>query len=235
MKTLLLFLLALGGASLSAQTVLQRFAAVSSGAGTVSDMDLPQPTTKGSVIITMPMLLSPDVKVTSVTDNAPDGGNTYKQVPGTVASCAKQALDIWYCENCNPGATELKFHLSGHVRASLNTFVELSDMALTSVLDGNGAHVSDGTATKDGVELGPKIQTTAKDFVIARYFSAPPLPKAVTPATWTYTTSFVYAVNASAGTYQPTLTGGKAAGNFCIGMAAFKTAPPDAAGQAKTE
>jgi len=222
---ILLFLL-LGAIELPAQTVVQQFAAVSSGAGTVSDMDLPEPTQKGSVLITMPLQLTPGVKVVSVTDNAPDGGNTYKQLPATISSCEKKLLDIWYCENCNPGVTELKFHLSDHVRASLNTFLEVSNMALSSVADGSGAHVSDGTATKAGLEVGPSITTTAKDFIIARYFSATPLPTGVTPEAWKYTTSFVYALNAEPGTYQPTLTGAKPGGGFCMGMAAFKIAAP---------
>ncbi len=222
-KKWLMLLLLCGGASLSAQTILQQFAAVSAGAGTVSDMDLPQPTIQGSVLITMPLLLSPGVKVESVTDNAPAGGNTYKQIPSTMAACEDKSLDIWYCENCNAGVTELKFHLSGHVRASLNSFLEVSNMASSSVLDGTGAHLSNGTTTGAGLQVGPSITTTAKDFIIARYFATPPLPTGVTPAAWTYKTSYVYALNAPSGTYQPTLTGGKPASSFCMGMAAFKT------------
>jgi hypothetical protein len=223
---LLMLLLLWGGVQLSAQTIVQQFTAVSSGAGTVSDMDLPEPTGKGSVLIAMPVLLMPGVKVVSVTDNAPDGGNTYKQIPGTVTSCAKQSLDIWYCENCNPGVTELKFHLSDHVKASLNAFLEVSNLALSSVVDGSGANVKDGIATRDGLEVGPSITTTAKDFIIARYFSTPPLPTGVNPAAWTRTPSYVYALNAPAGSHQPTLTGGKAGDNFCMGIAAFKVAAP---------
>jgi hypothetical protein len=225
-EKLIILLLLWGGAELSAQTIVQQFTAVSSGAGTVSDMDLPQPTGKGSVLIAMPVLLMPDVKVVSVTDNAPDGGNTYKQIPGTVTSCAKQSLDIWYCENCNPGVTELKFHLSGHVKASLNAFLEVSNLALSTMVDGSGAHVKDGTATSGGLEVGPSITTTAKDFIIARYFATLPIPTGVTPAAWTRTPSYVYALDAPAGTYQPTLTGAKAGDNFCMGMAAFKIAAP---------
>jgi len=224
MKKKLLILLLWGGVELSAQTIVQQFAAISAGAGTVSDMDLNQPTGKGSVLIAMPVLLSPGVKVLSVTDNAPDGGNTYKQVSGAISSCANKFLDIWYCESCNPGVTELKFHLSDHVKGSINAFLEVSNMVLSSVVDGSGAHVSDGTATGGGLEVGPSITTTAKDFIIARYFPTAPLPTGVTPAAWTYTTSYVYLLNAPSGTYQPTLTGASAGGSFCMGMAAFKTA-----------
>jgi hypothetical protein len=225
-KNILVFLLLWGGAELSAQTVLQQFAAVSSGAGTVSDMDLPQPTAPGSVLLAMPVQLSPDIKVESVTDNAPDGGNTYKQVVGATSSCGKKSLEIWYCENCHPGVTELKFHLTGHVTGSINGFMEVAGLALSSVVDGSGVHLSDGAASSAGSEVGPSIRTTANDFVIARYFSAPPLPNAVTPAEWKYSTSFAYVLNGPAGTYQPTLTGGKAANQFCMGIAAFKAAPP---------
>ena len=123
-KKLLVFLLFCGGVELSAQTVVQQFVAVSAGAGTASDMDLPKPTGKGSVLIAMPVLLSPGVKVLSVTDNAPDGGNTYKQVPGASSSCAEKSLDIWYCENCNPGVTELKFHLSVTLKVVLMLFLK---------------------------------------------------------------------------------------------------------------
>jgi hypothetical protein len=225
-KRFLVFLLLCGAVHLSGQTVLQQFTAVSSGAGTVSDMDLPQPTAKGSTLLAMPLQLSPGIKLISVTDNAPDGGNVYKPVPGAASTCEKQALEIWYCENCNPGVTELKFHLSDHVRASLNGFMEVSGLALSSVLEGSGVHVDDGTVTKAGLEVGPSLKTADKDFIIARYFTTPPLPTGVTPEGWTYTTSYVYFLNGPAGTYQPTLTGGKAGNNFCMSMAAFKIAPP---------
>src|ERR1700757_85982 len=97
-KTLMIIVLCWAAVGVSAQTIARQFAAISAGSGTVSDMDLPNPTAEGSVLIAMPMQLSPDVKIESITDNAPDGGNTYKPVPGALASCAKRALEIWYCE-----------------------------------------------------------------------------------------------------------------------------------------
>jgi len=227
----LILLLLCGGVELSAQTVVQQFAAVSSGTGVVADMDL-EPTANGSTLIAMPELLTPGVKVLSVTDNAPDGGNTYKQAPGSGASCANKSLDIWYCENCKSGVTELKFHLSSYVRASINSFLEVSSLAMSSLVDGSGAQVSDGTATSAGLEVGPRITTTATDFVVARYFSTlPNHPTGVTPPAWTYKPSYVYALNAPPGTYQPTLTGGKAGSSFCMSMAAFKIAAPTATSQ----
>lgn len=225
MKKKLLTLLLLGGVELSAQTIVQQFTAVSSGAGEVSDMDLNKATGKGSVLIAMPELLSPGVTVLSVTDNAPAGGNTYKQISGASSSGGNGPVDIWYCENCKPGVTELKFHLSGHVRASINSFLEVLDMALSSVVDGSGAQVSNGTGTSGGLEVGPSITTTATDFIIARYSSTAPRPSGVTPAAWKYKTSYVYQLNAPPGAYQPTLTGGSAESRFCVSMAAFKTRP----------
>jgi hypothetical protein len=232
MKRKLLILLAfVGGVELSAQTIVQQFAALSSGAGEVSDMDLNKPTGKGDVLIAMPELLSPGVKVVSATDNAPGGGNTYKQVPDASSSCPNRLIDIWYCENCKPGVTELKFHLSGGVKASINGFIELSNMRLSSVLDGSGVHLNDGTVTSEGLEVGPQITTTATDFIVARYpLSVPgPSPHGVTPATWKFTTSYVYELNGPSGTYQPTLTGAKAEAKYCMSLAAFKTAAPAAA------
>jgi|HubBroStandDraft_6_1064221.scaffolds.fasta_scaffold04110_4 hypothetical protein len=225
MKKTVLMLLLLCGARLSAQTIIQQFAAISAGSGDVSDMDLNQPTGDGSVLIAMPQQLSPGIKVLSVTDNAPDGGNTYKQVTAAGSSCAKQALQIWYCENCKSGVTELKFHLSGPVRASINAFLEVSNLAQTATLDGSGAQVSDGVATNKGSEVGPRIVTTTTDFVIGRYFAATK-PTSVTPDLWTYKTTYVYGLNLPAGTYQPTLNGGKAGDNFCMSVAAFKIAAP---------
>ena len=187
-------------------------------------MELKEPTGKGSVLIAMPAVLSPGVRVLKVTDDAPDGGNTYQQIAGASSSCANKFADIWYCENCKPGVTLLKFHLSDATTMSVNSFLELSNMALSSVPDGSGAHVSDGTATSEGLEVGASITTTAKDFVIARYFPTPPLPTGVTPKGWTYSPSYLYWLNAPPGTYQPTLTGGKAGGKFCMSMAAFKVA-----------
>ena len=224
MKNILLLLFLVGVADLSAQTIVQQFAAVSAGAGEVSDMDLNQPTGKGSVLVAMPELLSSGVNVLSVTDNAPDGGNVYKQVKGASASCSGKPIAIWYCENCKPGVTELKFHLSGHVRGSINAFLEISGMALSSVLDGNGAHVSDGTATKDGLEAGPSLVTTGTDFIIAR-FSSSARPTGVTPAAWTYKPTYAYGLGLPPGTYRPTFIGASGS-SFCVSMAAFKTDAP---------
>jgi hypothetical protein len=223
----LTLLLLCGAVRLPAQTIVQQFFAIGSMPAPTADMDLPNPTVQGNVLIAMPGPTSNGVKVLSVTDNAPGGGNTYKQVPGAASSCgAAQTLDIWYCENCNGGVTELKFHLSGGARASINAFLELSEMPRSSVLDGTGAHVSDGTRTSAGLEVGPSIKTTGKDFVVARYTSTNPIPTGVTPASWMYKTTHVYQLNAPAGNYQPTLTGGGTSGTFCMSMAAFKTAAP---------
>jgi hypothetical protein len=214
-------------ATLSAQTVVQQFAAVSAGAGTVSDMDLIQPTAEGSVLLAMPEQLTPGIKVETVTDNAPDGGNKYQKVTAAASSCASRSIEIWYCEKCKGGVTELKFHLSGHVRASINGFMEVSGVALSDVLDGSGAQVSDAAATKDGQQVGPKITTKATDFVIARY-STTSRPSAVSLPGWTFKTTYVYGTNLPPGTYQPALTGGKTAGSFCMSMAAFKAGPASA-------
>jgi hypothetical protein len=221
----LILLLLWGGVELSAQTIVQQFAAISRGSGVKSDMDL-EATARGSTLIAMPGQLSPGVKVLSVTDNAPDGGNTYKQVSGASSSCPEGPLDIWYCENCNPGVTELQFHLSGRVKASINSFLEVSNLASSSVLDGSGAQVSNGTATSAGLEVGPMIKTTATDFIVARFFSASPYPTGVAPEAWTFKPSYVYLLNGPPGTYQPTLTGGEGGATFCMSVAAFKAAPP---------
>jgi len=224
MKRLLIFLLFFWAVQSPAQTVVQEFFAVSSMPQPNSDMDLPKATLKGSVLIAMAGPVTPGVKVESITDDAPAGGNTYKQVPGAASSCGGRILDIWYCENCNGGVTELKFHLSGGARMSINAFIEVSNMRQSSVLDGSGAHVDDGTRTRDGLEVGPSITTTATDFVVARYSSAKPLPTGVTPSQWTYATTYVYARDGKAGTYQPTLAGKGDGGSYCMSMAAFKTA-----------
>lgn len=219
------------GVTLSAQTIVQQFAAISRNSGATSDLDI-EGTGQGSTLIAMPGQLSPGVKVLSVTDNAPDGGNTYRQVPGSGASCGESgSLDIWYCEKCNAGVTELKFHLSGGARGSINSFLELSNLAPSTVLDGSGAQVSNGTATSTGAEVGPAIKTTSRDFIVARFFSSSPYPTGVTPEAWTFKPSYVYLLNAAPGTYQPTLTGGKSGGSFCMSVAAFKTAPSDAGHQ----
>jgi hypothetical protein len=102
-------------------------------------------------------------------------------------------------------------------------------MASSSVLDGSGAQISNGTASSTGSEVGPSIQTTATDFIIARYSSSVPFPNAVTPAAWKHKPSYVYVLDGPPGTYQPTLTGAKAAGSFCMSMAAIKTAASAAA------
>jgi hypothetical protein len=215
-------LLLSGATDLSAQTILQEFVSIGAPAEVI-DMDLPKPSLKGSTLIAMPGPLSVGIKVVSITDNAPAGGNVYKRVPGASSTSDGKSLDIWYCENCNPRVTELKFHLSALAKGSINTFLEVSDLALSSVVDGTGANVSDATAAGDGLKVGPSITTTANDFVIARFKSAGKNPTGVTPSGWTYKTTHVYALNQPPGTYQPTLTGGTPGGSYCISMAAFKT------------
>jgi len=222
-KQFLLLLLLCGGVELSAQTVVQQFAAISAGEATTSDMDL-EPTAKGSTLIGMPLELTSGVKVLSVTDNAPAGGNTYKLASGARSSCPEGLLDIWYCENCNPGVSELQFHLSSHTKASLNSFLEVSNLTSTSVLDGDGEQLSSGIANSGGQEVGPKITTTATDFIVARFFSTAPYPTGVTPAPWVFKPSYAYILKAPPGTYQPILTGGKAGDTFCMSVAAFKIA-----------
>ncbi len=229
----LILLFLLGTVELPAQTIVQEIFSVG-GPSHVSDMDVPAPTSEGSILIAMPGPLSPGVKVLSINDNAPGGGNIYKQVPGAASSCGKAALDIWYCENCKAGVTELKYHFSGHV-PSINTFLEVSRLALSSPVDGSGVHVSDGTANNAGLEVGPSIQTTATDFVVARYFSTDPTPTGVTPAAWKYKSTYVYALDQPSGSHQPTLAGGSAAGNFCMSMAAFKTVAAGSVSQQQSE
>jgi hypothetical protein len=227
----LIVLLLWGGVDLPAQTIVQHFAALSRSTGATSDLDV-EPTGKRNVLIAMPGELSPGAKVVGVTDNAPDGGNTYKQVPGASSSCGDHGpLDIWFCENCNPGVTELKFHISANGAGSINSFLEVSNLALSSVMDGSGAQVSNGTATSAGVEVGPRVKTTSTDFIVARFFSDTPYPTGVAPEAWTFEPSYVYLQNAPPGTYQPTLTGAKAGSSFCMSVAAFKIAPSVASPQ----
>jgi len=224
-KRLLTLLFLCGGMHLSAQTIRQEFVSIGAPADVV-DMDLPKPSAKGSTLIAMPGPISAGIKVTSVTDNK---GDTFKEVPGAASLAEGKSLQIFYCENCNGEVTELKFHMSAFAKnGSINTLLEVADLAPSTVLDGSGAEVSDGTATSDGFEVGPSLTTTANDFVIARYSSASPLPKSVSPAAWTYKTTHVYLQKSAPGTYQPKLAGGKAGNKFSMSMAAFKAASPDA-------
>jgi len=230
-KKILIFLFLLGTVELPAQTIVQELFSVG-GPSHISDMDVKAPTSEGSILIAMPGPLAPGIKVLGINDNAPGGGNIYKQVPEAASSCGgKVSLDVWYCENCKGGVTELKYHFSGHV-PSINAFLEVSQLASPAVIDGSGAHLSDGTVTSTGSEVGPTIKTTANDFIIARYFSSDPAPSGVSPAAWNFKTTYVY-TSGAAGTYQPTLTGGKAeAGNFfCMSVAAFKTGASNAISQ----
>jgi hypothetical protein len=224
-KLVLFLLLAAGMVSGSlpvfAQTIVQELVAVGS-ASDVIDLDLNSASVKGNMLIAMPGPITPGVKVLSVTDNAPGGGNTYKQVSGAASSAGNRALDIWYCENCRGGVTELKFHLSGMSKGCINAFLEVSQMASSSTVDG-GANASDGTATGAGL-VGPSITTTTKDFIVARYFLIPPShTTGVTPSSWKYRTTYAYLLSARPGTHQPTITGGSAGSSFCMSIAAFKT------------
>jgi hypothetical protein len=218
-KKLLILSLLLGGAGLCAQTIVQQSTILSQGSAGLSLIELEKPTGKGNILIAMSTVLSPGISVVSVTD---DGGNVYKKIEGASASCANKLVDIWYCEKCKAGVTEVKFNMS-QPSMIVNSFLEVSDLAASSPVDGS-AHVSDGTATGVGQEVGGSIRTTAKDFILALYFPTAPRPTGVTPSAWTFNPSYVFVKSAAPGTYQPTLTGAKPSGPFCMGMAAFKTA-----------
>jgi len=105
----------------------------------------------------------------------------------------------------------------------LNAFLEVSGLEMSSVLDGEGAHVNDGTRAKDGSEAGPKIKTSANDFIVARYYSTPEPRPTAAPAPWVFKPSYAYVPNTSPGTYEPTLTG-EGTGKYCMSVAAFKAA-----------
>ena len=92
------------------------------------------------------------------------------------SSCPNKPIDIWYCENCKPGVTELKFHLSGGVKASINGVVRLSNLPSSSVIDGSSVDLNDGTVSSGGLEVGPQITTTATDCIVARYSYKRPRP-----------------------------------------------------------
>jgi hypothetical protein len=236
-KKLLVFLLLMGGVELSAQTIVQQFVSLTRAEALQPHIDI-LPTHAGSLIIVMPGPLNSGITVVSVEDNATTGSSTYKQVPGAASSSTgrNSALDIWYCENCNAGATEIKINLSAPAKGSMNAFLEVSNMALSSALDGGGVNLSNGTGSSAGLEVGPSITSTAKDFVIARYVSTFTSPTGVTPAAWTYKSTYVYMLNGPAGTYQPTLTGASPGASFCMSMAAFKigtTVPRSGAGASK--
>jgi hypothetical protein len=230
MKKYLMLLLLLPAFKLTAQTVVQQMVSVGS-AGQVVDLDLPKPTQKGNLLIAMPGPLSAGIKVVSVTDNQ---GDTFKQIPGAVASADGKTLEIWYAENCREDVHELKFHMSEFARGSINAVLELSGLATYGALDGEGVHLSDGTGTPDGLQLGPSLKTSATDFIIARFVSNTPYPSGVTPSGWTYKTSYVYFPHGAPGDYQPTLTGGKGSA-YSMSMAAFKVSAKTAVGTSSGE
>jgi hypothetical protein len=234
---LLVFLLLLGGVELRGQTIVQQFVSLTRAQTLQPHIDI-SPTRAGSLIIVMPGPLSSDIKVVSVTDNATAGDKTYKQVDGAASSSTgmNSALDIWYCEKCKGGATEIKINLSAPAKGSMNAFLEVANMASSSALDGSGVNLTNGTGSSAGLEVGPSLTTTATDFIIARYVSTFTSPTGVTPAAWTYKSTYVYIPKAPAGTYQPTLTGASPAASFCMSMAAFKIAasvPRSASGATK--
>jgi hypothetical protein len=216
---LLLSLLLPASVASSAQTVLQQFTSLSQGSVHRSFIELKQPTRKGSVLIAIPMFVAPNIRVLKVSDDGPEGGSVYHKIEAAAASCANKFVDIWYCENCKAGVTEIKMELSDTAQG-LNSFLEVADLAPSAAIDGPGAHVSDGTATIAGQAPGASITTSAQDFVLAAYF---PPAAGITPASWAFTRSFAYLQSAPPGTYQPTLTGAKP-GNYCMAMAAFKAA-----------
>jgi hypothetical protein len=115
-------------------------------------------------LIVVAMEIGSSATVSSITDNATGGSNTYVQVPGARASYSAGASDIWYAKNSKVGATTITVTLSSGTPGALVAW-QVAGISTTAPLDvAAAANNQPASATPQG----PAVTTTnAGDFVVS--------------------------------------------------------------------
>src|ERR1039457_5046767 len=95
--------------------------------------------------------------ITSITDNAPGGSNTYVEVPNTQIGNAgsDDGLHIWYCVNSKPGATNIATSFVGSPSALLTMYGEWSGTNTTSPIADSNTYAGSGTNKRFPVLTAP--------------------------------------------------------------------------------
>jgi hypothetical protein len=161
--------------------------------------------------------------VTSMTDNATGGSNTYTQVPGAFGLTGTPpagTTDIWYCPNCKSGATTLTITFSATVTFQQGGLLEYSGVALSSPIDVAGVVTQQTGATTSGPNL---TITNAGDVLVAVCNVGNTVTGVNAP--WVSEgnpnnqSAVAQYLPGATGTYSPTFTG--VSGGYCVSAAAF--------------
>jgi hypothetical protein len=198
------------------------------GAGTLTafPITLTQATGSGNLLVVAITYFPNTVaSITSVTDNATGGSNTYTQVPSAyahIAAGSNGSSDLWYCANCKSGATTVTINFSVTVTFEQGGVLEYSGAALSSPVDVSN-NVSNGSAAATTF-TGPTLATTNPGDVVVAVCNPFNTVTAVTaPFTSRGNVNNAAAdsdyIPGATGSYTPTFTG--TTGGFCISAAAF--------------
>ena len=163
-------------------------------------------TTSSHLILVLVTGPGSSATVTSITDNATGGSNSYHQVTsarGSVASTENSFSDLWYAENINPGATSITVTSSGASFILVEAF-EFSGMVTSGSPDGSGANVSNATASGTSA-LGASLTTSTSDVL---YCGGDLSGLSAVSSGWTIDGDGdgAYMLNSVVGTLQPTFT-----------------------------
>ena len=183
----------------------------------------------GNLIVVLPGSTSSAVAtVTSITDNAIGGSNTYVQVPNARASSGTipYFTDIWYSANSRPGATSITVNYSASVSVQVFMFEvsgadKLSPVQETGTIP-NGANTSPvpggSVTTKNPFDFIASIIDTAGGI------SGIAGGNEFTIGTISNGNASAYLISRVTGVHTPSYTQSPA-GNYCSSTAAFRDAP----------
>jgi hypothetical protein len=181
-------------------------------------------------LIVIAVQMGSGVTVSSVTDNATGGSNTYAQATGARATNTStgDAVDIWYAKGSRAGATTITINLSSGIPSSMTAW-EVAGVSTTAPFD---AAAAASTQAASASPQGPALTTTAVgDFIV----SAAVVANSVTGifAGNEFTNDTLSNGNGFAHLTSNTATAGShraqwsqsPSGSFCATAAAFKVGP----------
>ena len=184
------------------------------------------PATGTGHLIAVAMMFNGGTSVSSVSDNATGGSNTYVSA-GARATIGKQSTEIWYAVNSKSGATVVTPTFAGSPTHVEITVWEVSGI---SALLPDVTNITSGTVTLNNTP-GPAVTTTqVGDFILSVLFAINSNFTAITSGNeftndfrtygngWAHITS----TSATAGTHQASWYTPSPTGAYCASTVAFR-------------
>ncbi len=194
-----------------------------SNAGNITTLTIPA--TGSGHLIAVALMLNGSTTVSSISDNATGGSNTYVSA-GARATLGAGSAEIWYAVNSNPGATVITPTLVGSPTRVQITVWEVSGV---STLRPDATNISSGSVVQNDTP-GPAVTTTqVGDFIVSILYANSAAFSRISTGNeftddfktggngWAHITSN----SASAGTHQASWYTTAPAGKYCASTVAF--------------